>query len=102
MKDSDISTACQSACPTNAITFGDTNNAHSEVSEVWSDPRSFGVIEAVWLVKNEKLAGKFSELTYSNYEELKSSLPITYLGEKQLNTVQQFLCIMGLKKIRFR
>ena len=47
LKDSDIVTACQSACPTNAITFGDTNSAKSAVSGVWADPRSFGVIEEI-------------------------------------------------------
>lgn len=47
LEDSDIVTACQSACPTNAITFGDTNNVNSAVSKVWADPRSYGVIEEI-------------------------------------------------------
>lgn len=47
LRDSDVVTACQSACPTNAITFGDTNSAKSAVSKVWADPRSFGVIEEI-------------------------------------------------------
>ncbi|MFT5305527.1 MAG: MoCo/4Fe-4S cofactor protein with predicted Tat translocation signal [Chitinophagales bacterium] len=47
LKDSDIVTACQSACPTSAITFGDTNNRKSAVSQVWADPRAFGVIEEI-------------------------------------------------------
>ena len=47
LTDKDVVTACQSACPTNAITFGDTNNMDSAVSKVWADPRSFGVIEEI-------------------------------------------------------
>jgi MoCo/4Fe-4S cofactor protein with predicted Tat translocation signal len=47
LEDSDIVTACQSACPTNAITFGDTNNPESAVSKVWADPRAYGVIEEI-------------------------------------------------------
>lgn len=47
LKDSDVVTACQSVCPTNAITFGDTNNHKSAVSKVWADPRAFGVIEEI-------------------------------------------------------
>jgi molybdopterin-containing oxidoreductase family iron-sulfur binding subunit len=47
LTDTDVVTACQSACPTNAITFGDTNSAKSVVSGIWADPRSFGVIEEI-------------------------------------------------------
>ena len=41
----DIHTACQTACPTNAITFGDRNNKASEVTKKFNDERAFGVIE---------------------------------------------------------
>ncbi|MCB9257509.1 MAG: 4Fe-4S dicluster domain-containing protein [Chitinophagales bacterium] len=47
LNEKDITTACQSACPTNAITFGDTNNKETSVSKVWADPRAFGVIEEI-------------------------------------------------------
>ena len=47
LKDSDVVTACQSVCPTNAITFGDTNNSNSAVSKVWDNERAFGVIEEI-------------------------------------------------------
>ena len=35
LEDADITTACQSACPTSAISFGDTNNHESNVSQYW-------------------------------------------------------------------
>lgn len=36
LKDGEIRTACQSACPTNAITFGDQNNKESVVAKTFS------------------------------------------------------------------
>lgn len=54
LRDSDIVTACQSACPTNAITFGDTNNTESAVSKDWADPRSYGVIEEIHTLPSVK------------------------------------------------
>ena len=32
--DADINTACASACPTDAITFGDLNNSESKIAKV--------------------------------------------------------------------
>lgn len=47
LADGDITTACQSVCPTHAISFGDTNNEESEVTKAWDDERAFGVIEEI-------------------------------------------------------
>ena len=47
LADGDISTACQSVCPTNAISFGDTNNDETAVRKAWEDPRAYGVIEEI-------------------------------------------------------
>lgn len=47
LRDNEIVTACQAACGTDAITFGDTNNKKSVVSGIWADPRAFGVIEEI-------------------------------------------------------
>jgi len=46
LKDGDIKTACQTACPTDAIIFGDLNDAESQVAKVFkSEPRSYALLE---------------------------------------------------------
>lgn len=50
--DGDIETACASACPTNAITFGDYNNKASKVLERSKSDRAFRVIEEVGTQSN--------------------------------------------------
>jgi len=44
IRDSDLKTACQSACPTRAIVFGDVNNPESQVSKTKADPRNYGIL----------------------------------------------------------
>jgi molybdopterin-containing oxidoreductase family iron-sulfur binding subunit len=45
--DSDIKVACQQACPTNAITFGNANDKHSAITMVRTENpnRQFYVLE---------------------------------------------------------
>jgi MoCo/4Fe-4S cofactor protein with predicted Tat translocation signal len=45
--DGSIQTACSSACPTNAITFGDLNDNSSKVAEGMNHDRAYRVIEEV-------------------------------------------------------
>ncbi len=47
MKDGDIVVACQAACPTGAIVFGDTNNKESQVVKDWENERNYFVLEEV-------------------------------------------------------
>jgi molybdopterin-containing oxidoreductase family iron-sulfur binding subunit len=47
LKDGEIKTACQTACPADAIVFGDMNMADSEVSKNMKNDRAFGVIEEI-------------------------------------------------------
>ena len=41
----EITVACQDACPTNAITFGDLNNLESDVRKAHDNPRAYSMLE---------------------------------------------------------
>jgi molybdopterin-containing oxidoreductase family iron-sulfur binding subunit len=43
--DNDIRTACQDACVSDAIVFGDMNNPESRVSKLMKNPRGFTTLE---------------------------------------------------------
>ena len=46
LKDGDVKSACQTACPTNAITFGDQNNKESVVAKTFdTSGRNYYVLE---------------------------------------------------------
>jgi molybdopterin-containing oxidoreductase family iron-sulfur binding subunit len=45
LRDGDVVTACQAACPTKAITFGDINDPDSEVSRWRKDGRHYVLLE---------------------------------------------------------
>lgn len=47
IKDGEIKTACQSACPTHAISFGDYNDEASLVHELRADERAYALLEEV-------------------------------------------------------
>ena len=47
LEDSDISTACVSACPTGALTFGDTNNKNSKISKKLKSDLNYNVLEEI-------------------------------------------------------
>ena len=42
--DGDVQTACQQACPTKAIEFGDLNDSESAVSKTHASPRAYGML----------------------------------------------------------
>jgi molybdopterin-containing oxidoreductase family iron-sulfur binding subunit len=44
IKDADLKTACQQACPATAITFGNLNDPESEVSQVQARARRYDVL----------------------------------------------------------
>jgi molybdopterin-containing oxidoreductase family iron-sulfur binding subunit len=44
IRDGDIVTACQAACPTQAITFGDINDKSSNVSRWKAEPRAYSLL----------------------------------------------------------
>jgi molybdopterin-containing oxidoreductase family iron-sulfur binding subunit len=45
VKDGDIKTACQQACPASAIEFGDIRDASSRVAKAKTDPRNYALLE---------------------------------------------------------
>jgi Fe-S-cluster-containing dehydrogenase component len=44
IRDGEVQTACQQACPTQAITFGNINDPNSRVSKLKADPRNYGIL----------------------------------------------------------
>ncbi len=47
MHDNDVRSACQTACPTGAITFGNQNNPDSAVSQAMRSPLAYNVLEEI-------------------------------------------------------
>ena len=47
LKDGEIKVACQTACPTNAIVFGDMNDKESEVSKRMENSRTYKLLEEI-------------------------------------------------------
>jgi molybdopterin-containing oxidoreductase family iron-sulfur binding subunit len=51
LKDGDIKVACESACPTQAISFGDLNDENSRVAKAFkAEERSYALLEE-WYAK---------------------------------------------------
>jgi molybdopterin-containing oxidoreductase family iron-sulfur binding subunit len=45
IQDGEIVTACQQACPTQAIVFGDINDANAQVTKLKAEPLTFNVLD---------------------------------------------------------
>ena len=58
MRDGDVVTACQSACPTSAITFGDLNDPRSKVHEVSARDRRYKLLAEVGTQPRTTFLGK--------------------------------------------
>ena len=50
VRDGEIQPACVQACPTKALTFGDTNMKKSEVNKKFDDARAYGLLEELHTV----------------------------------------------------
>jgi molybdopterin-containing oxidoreductase family iron-sulfur binding subunit len=44
IRDGEVVTACQAACPTNAIVFGNINDPNSAVAKTKADPRNYAML----------------------------------------------------------
>jgi molybdopterin-containing oxidoreductase family iron-sulfur binding subunit len=47
IEDGSLQTACQQACPTEAIVFGNINDPDSQVAKLKADPLNYGVISEI-------------------------------------------------------
>jgi molybdopterin-containing oxidoreductase family iron-sulfur binding subunit len=47
LKDGEIEVACEQACPSNAIVFGDTNMEGARIINLFKDERSYGLLEEI-------------------------------------------------------
>lgn len=47
VKDGEVNCACASACPTNAISFGDLNDPTTEVAQLAEDDRAYNLLEEI-------------------------------------------------------
>jgi molybdopterin-containing oxidoreductase family iron-sulfur binding subunit len=45
LRDGDVKTACQQACPASAIEFGDIRDASSRVAKAKADPRNYALLD---------------------------------------------------------
>jgi Fe-S-cluster-containing dehydrogenase component len=62
LRDDDIRTACQQACPTQAIVFGDLNAPASRVARLAHSPRSYHVLDELGTRPNVSYLAKVRTL----------------------------------------
>ena len=56
--------------------------------------------EAVWLIKDERIKGRFSSFYYTNYTDLKKQIKIKGHGRKHYGPFEQLFALLGLMKIK--
>lgn len=66
LHDYDVKTACQTACPTGAITFGDQNNSQGELAKKLEHPLNYEVLEEI----NTRPSVFYSAKVVNSSEEL--------------------------------
>ncbi|MBX2846619.1 MAG: TAT-variant-translocated molybdopterin oxidoreductase [Saprospiraceae bacterium] len=70
MDPSAIKTACQSACPTNAIVFGDMNNPDSELSKLNAEKRMYHVLEETHVLPSVSYMTKITNSAIAPFDKL--------------------------------
>jgi len=74
LNDNDVKTACQQACPTGAIVFGNVNDKESSIRKVRTEEyanRTFYVLEQLHVLPNVSYLAKVrnTERVVGNHEE---------------------------------
>lgn len=91
LKDGDAQVACQTACGTGAIVFGDRKDKNSEVYKLFNDERTFGVIEEIHTmpnvlyqtqVRNREEVKNYEIVDYRETSEEKASHQSNEVAEK--------------------
>ncbi len=77
IKDGDVITACQSACPTSAIDFGNVADPHSNVSKKHADVRSYGMLGQL----NVKPRTEYLARVRNPHQRLMTRVQLTDLAE---------------------
>ncbi len=62
IKDGEIITACESVCPTGAITFGNVADPNSRVSKLKAEPRNYGLLEELGTKPRTTYLGRVKNL----------------------------------------
>ncbi len=63
IRDGEVKTACQSACPSQAIFFGDISDPNSLVSQMKSEPQNYGLLEELNTKPRTTYLGKLTNPT---------------------------------------
>lgn len=56
--------------------------------------------EAVWLIKDKKIKGRFSSFYYTNYQDLKKQIKTKGHGKRHYGPFEQLFALLGLKGIK--
>ncbi len=65
-----VKTACQTACPTNAIVFGDNNNPESEVHKLLQNDRSYRVLDEFHVLPSVEYLTKITNAEHAPFDKL--------------------------------
>ena len=77
MRDGEIVTACQQACPASAITFGNINDKQSKVAKLQANERSYQVLADI----NTRPRTKYVAAVLNPNQELETA-PVEHLPAK--------------------
>jgi Fe-S-cluster-containing dehydrogenase component len=77
IRDGEILTACQSACPTNAIVFGNANDPTSAVAKLKASPLNYGLLEEL----NTRPRTTYLAIVRNPNSELEPARPLASEGE---------------------